>query len=117
VYILKGLNLTYQEERANNHFVKAFLDIIVLAILYENPSHGYKLIEDIHNNFGVLLSPGTLYPLLYRLEERNLIEVEEVQRSKVYRLTSEGNRRLFQIIKIYREKMKNILEFIEDKLN
>lgn len=107
----------YQEEKVNNHFVKAFLDIIVLAMLNENPSHGYKLMEDIHNEFGVLLSPGTLYPLLYRLEEGNLIEVEDVQRSKVYRLTSEGNRRLFQIINVYRKKMKNILEFMEEILN
>ncbi len=59
----------------NSHLVKTFLNIIVLTMLQKEPSHGYTLITDIHKKFDVLLSLGTLYPLLYSLEKKKLIGI------------------------------------------
>jgi len=44
--------------------LKAFLDIVILAILNGGSTHGYKIIEGIHKEFEILLSPGSLCPLL-----------------------------------------------------
>lgn len=62
------------EKRLVERHVKAFLDILVLAMLNGEPTYGYKLISAVHSEFGVLLSPGSLYPLLHSLEDDKMIE-------------------------------------------
>lgn len=71
-------------------YVKAFLDLLVLAILNSRPRCGYEILATIHRGFGVLISPGTLYPLLHMLEERGLIEGRPQNRRKNYVLTRKG---------------------------
>jgi len=93
--------------------VKSFLDIIVLSILKEKPSHGYALIADIHTRFHVLLSPGTLYPLLYSLEKKGLITIEQRGRRKEYSLTEKGQVHSSRIISVYSSQIKDLLRFIE----
>jgi len=103
------------EEKCVHHLVRSFLDVLVLSILSRGPLHGYGIIADIHRNFGVLLSPGTLYPLLYSLEKELLIDVEKVERRKVYHLTGVGRRRLSQVIKLYRKHIERMLLLVENK--
>ncbi len=99
----------------NDHIVKTFLDLLILALLNDDPMHGYKLLGVIHAKFGLLLSPGTLYPLLLKLESQNLIQVELDSRRKIYSLTPLGKRRGAQIFKIYKKQIKHVLNFIENK--
>ncbi|MFQ5950549.1 MAG: PadR family transcriptional regulator [Candidatus Geothermarchaeales archaeon] len=54
--------------------IRGFLDLIVLSIMRRGPMHGYGLIAEIHHRFPVFISPGTLYPLMSRLEEEELID-------------------------------------------
>lgn len=78
---------------------KGSTELMVLALLEEKSRHGYeirKLIEQ--RSKGVLrLHIATLYPLLYRLETRGLIEGRWVERAgqrrrRFYRLTPEGRK-------------------------
>lgn len=78
------------EEELIQSLVKKNLDIIILSMLKDNPVHGYKIIADLHNTFGVLLSPGTLYPLLYRLLSEELIIVEVKKAEDVFFDSSGG---------------------------
>jgi len=94
--------------------VKSFLDIIVLSMLKETPSHGYGIIADIHKRFDVLLSPGTLYPLLYSLEKKDLITIEQDGRRKNYLLTEKGTLQADRVISTYSTQIRDILKFIED---
>ena len=94
--------------------VKSFLDIIVLSMLKGSPSHGYGIIADIHKRFDVLLSPGTLYPLLYSLEKQGLITIELDGRRKNYLLTEKGTLQANRVISTYSSQMRDILKFIED---
>jgi DNA-binding PadR family transcriptional regulator len=79
--------------------------------------HGYKIIADIHNLFGVLLSPGTLYPLLYRLESEGLISVEEDQRRKLYTLTPKGLKTTKDYVIAYRRNVDQIIQFIKQNIS
>jgi len=45
-----------------------------MTVLNDTPTHGYEIIAIVHKEFGVLLSPGTLYPLIHSLEAQGLIE-------------------------------------------
>jgi transcriptional regulator len=77
------------------------LELIVLQLLRAEPTNGYELaqrIETISRDV-LTINAGSLYPALYRLEERDLIEStwEESKtgrRVKVYSLTAAGRREL-----------------------
>lgn len=111
-----SLQETYSENVYLENMVKTFLDLIVLAMLNETPSHGYQIIADLHITFGVLLSPGTLYPLLYNLEKENLVKVKVMGRKKLYFLTLKGRNKVSHINKIYKRQSKQIFSFIDNYL-
>ncbi len=104
------------EEELIQSLVKKNLDVIILSMLKDNPIHGYKIIADLHNSFGVLLSPGTLYPLLYRLVSEGLIDVEAESRRKVYSLTRRGERRTREFMESYMRHVDRIMSFIDGNL-
>ncbi len=66
-------------------FVKEYLDIVILALIASKPMCGTDILEIIHRNFNILLSPGTIYPLLHRLKKEGLLECECSIKKKVYK--------------------------------
>lgn len=97
----------------NSHLVKTFLDIIVLKMLGANPTHGYGLIADIHKRFDVLLSPGTLYPLLYSLEKKKFIGIQKEGRRKNYFLTETGEKQADSVINSYKDNIRQLIRFLD----
>jgi PadR family transcriptional regulator PadR len=82
-------------------FLKGTLDLMVLKTLSWSPSHGYGIARWIeHCTDDVLqVEEGSLYPALYKLEERGLIVAdwgisEHNRRAKFYRLTAAGKKQL-----------------------
>jgi PadR family transcriptional regulator, regulatory protein PadR len=77
------------------------LDLIVLQLLRSEPTNGYDLslrIQAISSDV-LQVNAGSLYPALYRLEERGLIRAEwhetpKGRRAKVYSLTAAGRKQL-----------------------
>ena len=78
---------------------KGSAELLILSLLEARPRHGYevrKLIET--RSDGVLkFNAASLYPLLYRLENRGWIEGRWVEkagqrRRRYYKLTSEGRK-------------------------
>ena len=108
--------MTVDKDEITQSLVKKNLDIIILSMLNDNPVHGYKIIADLHNTFGVLLSPGTLYPLLYRLESEGLVRVKEDRRRKNYSLTHKGLKRTEAIVESYKRNTSKIIQFIDGNL-
>ena len=86
------------------------LDTLVLKTLSWGPRHGYAIarwIQDATDD-ALQIGEGSLYPALYRMEKRALIEAEwgnsETGRKvKFYRLTPEGRARLELELEQYRE--------------
>jgi len=87
-------------ERISGDILKGHLPMVVLATLAGRARHGYDIMRTLsERSDGVLeLGQGTIYPLLYTLEEQGLIqsyeEVVEGRRRRVYSLTSTGRRSL-----------------------
>jgi PadR family transcriptional regulator PadR len=77
------------------------LDLIVLQMLRAEPTNGYDLtlrIQAVSRDV-LQINAGSLYPALYRLEERGLIraawkETDTGRRAKVYSLTAGGRKHL-----------------------
>ena len=81
--------------------LKGHLDMIVLAALQAGPAHGYAVIEEIKRRSGQAfdLPEGTVYPVLHRLEQAELLSsrwmtAESGRRRRVYALTRRGSRAL-----------------------
>jgi DNA-binding PadR family transcriptional regulator len=72
------------------------LQLLLLALLAEQPRHGYELIKalDERSSGYYVPSPGVIYPALNYLEEADLAEVELEGTKKRYRLTAAGQAHL-----------------------
>ena len=99
------------EKIAERH-VKAFLDLLILGILNGNTMYGYKLIGAIHKEFGVLLSPGSLYPLLHMLEKKKMVSSEFHGGKINYSVTSFGKRAFQNTFAEYRAAVKQLDNFM-----
>ena len=74
------------------------LEVLVLAVLADGDRYGYVIQRRVREASGQSVTPGSLYPLLHRLEEDGLVEARweaDTGRSrKWYTLTDAGRRRL-----------------------
>lgn len=78
-------------------FDQGDLRVIVLALIAEQPRHGYDLIKEIESRVGGAYapSPGVIYPLLTLLEEMGLIQLSASDGAKkLYAITPEGEAEL-----------------------
>jgi transcriptional regulator len=86
--------------REKADLLQGTLDLLILKTLLLGPLHGWgisKLIRQLSDEV-LEVGQGSLYPALYRLEDRGLIVSEwgvspEGRRAKFYSLTAEGRRR------------------------
>jgi PadR family transcriptional regulator, regulatory protein PadR len=78
---------------------KGAAELLLLSLLDARPRHGYELGKLIESRSGgrLVFHIDSLYPLLYRLEERGWIKGSWVEkagerRRRFYRLTPDGRR-------------------------
>lgn len=78
---------------------KGSAELLILASLEDGQLHGYDIARDIGRRSGGVLTfhVASLYPLLYRLEDRGWIAGRWVEktgqrRRRCYRLTAEGRK-------------------------
>ena len=71
----------------------ADLQLVLLALLAERPSHGYELIKALEERSGGFYSPspGMVYPALTYLEEVGRASVEADGTKKLYSITPAGH--------------------------
>jgi len=67
----------------------------ILAVLAEQPMHGYQIIQELESRSGGLWrpSPGSVYPTLQLLEDEGLVAHDEADGKRVYSLTDDGRAR------------------------
>ncbi|MFE0756409.1 PadR family transcriptional regulator [Inquilinus sp. NPDC058860] len=78
--------------RAGRMLAQGDLRLLALALIEEQPRHGYEIIKLIEEKTGGWYSPspGTVYPTLTYLEEAGYVTVEAEGSKKLYRITDEG---------------------------
>ncbi len=89
---------------------------LILGILQEGTSYGYKIIQRVNeiSNGQIEWSDGMLYPVLHRLEKEKLIEAnwvqsEEGRHRKYYSITSMGKQAL-HAEKAHWTSMNNVMQ-------
>lgn len=72
---------------------KGVLELCVLSLISRNPCYGYQLVSNISKH--IIISEGTIYPLLRRLKKDGLVTTYLAESSggpsrKYYKLTPVG---------------------------
>lgn len=81
---------------AGRFFGPGELRLGLLALLAEQPSHGYELMTRLEGRFdgAYQASAGAIYPTLQQLEDELLVRVEASAGRKVYHVTADGQREI-----------------------
>ena len=79
--------------------LKGTLEGIVLALLAGQPAYGYEITAWLREQGFTDIAEGTVYALLIRIEQRDLVDVEKVPSEKgpprkVYSLNARGRAHL-----------------------
>ena len=87
--------------KARTDLMQGTLELLILKTLTRDSMHGYGIAQRIHEAADDLLKieDGSLYPALYRMEERGWITSEwdvseNNRRAKFYKLTKAGRKQL-----------------------
>ena len=83
----------------SSQLLKGVLDMCLLALIGEEPSYGYEMVSKLQSRGLELVSEGSIYPLLSRLQKRDLIEGYFVESTggpprKYYRIAATGKKQL-----------------------
>ena len=86
------------EDRLLQQLKKGVLEMLVLEIICREPTYGYELMTKLkdHSNGLFCLKEGTLYPILYRLEDDGFITAAwsagkgKTAPKKIYTATEKG---------------------------
>lgn len=101
---------------------KGVLDMLVLRLLKEEEKYGYQIISELKekSNGRFALKEGTLYPVLYRLENDRLVESRWSEPTgkqasrKYYALTPQGETELCEIEKVWSEIADSVRMIMEE---
>lgn len=110
------------EDKFAQQLKKGVLEMLVLELVCKGPTYGYELLSKLKSVSGgkFQLKEGTLYPILYRLEDDGLIQAAWYQGEgraapkKMYEATEKGtaeNRRRRQV---WQEFMDTVNGFYQE---
>ena len=98
------------EDRFSQQLKKGVLEMLVLQLICQAPTYGYELIQRLKAVSGgrFQLKEGTLYPILYRLEDEKLIEAKWHQEGraapkKMYQATEAGHLEQARRFRVWQE--------------
>lgn len=94
-------------------------EVLILSILATGPHHGYQLALELDEKSGgaFQFKHGTLYPILHKLEQEQLIvgdwlEEKTQRKRKSYRLTAEGRRHLTQQVQTWQRFVRRFFDVV-----
>ena len=111
----------------NNKYVQQFkkgsLEMILLCLIGRKETYGYEIITELNNSASVLgyAKEGTIYPILYRLQEAELIKCRLAPAAanggskKYYSLTDKGRNVLDELILFWSSYENCVNGFIESE--
>ena len=90
----------------------------LLALIEDEPSYGYEMVNKLQNKGLELVSEGSIYPLLSRLQKKGYIHGYFVETAggpprKYYRIDATGKERLRQ----WTGEWNNVSSGVEEVLN
>ncbi len=105
-------------ERIKTQLRRGFLEYCILLILKEKPSYASDIIEAL-KNAKMIVVEGTLYPLLTRLKNADILDYRWEESSlgpprKYYEMTKKGSELLSELEQSW-EELNSVIEKLKNK--
>jgi len=101
-------------------FQRGVVTLVVLAILKREDMYGYQIVQEMNRSSGGVLAvqEGSLYPVLYKLQDQGMISDRRVQVGKrmtrvYYHLEPAGEARLQELIQEYEAVTNGVFRIIK----
>ena len=110
------------EDKFSQQLKKGVLEMLVLKTVCAGPTYGYELLTRLKETSGgrFTLKEGTLYPILYRLEDDGFIASSWQQAEgraapkKIYRATEAGVLESIRRMQVWREFTETVNGFYRE---
>ena len=109
-----------KKDVGHNAYRRGVLSLVILSLLKREDMYGYQLVQRAHEDSSgsITMQEGTLYPVLYRLQEQGLISDKRVQVGKrmtriYYHLEPAGEKKLAELIHEYEEITNGVFQIIQ----
>lgn len=108
------------EDRFSQQLKKGILEMLVLKLICSQPTYGYELLSQLKEDSEGLftLKEGTLYPILYRLEDDGMIQAKWSQGQgrtapkKIYEATPAGQEESRRRQMVWQEFSRTVNRFL-----
>ena len=112
------------DDRFSQQLKKGILEMLVLQLICRQPTYGYELLTRLKEQSEGLftLKEGTLYPILYRLEDEGLILAKWSQGEgrtapkKIYEITQAGKTENDRRQIVWHKFQQTINSFLEGEI-
>ncbi len=100
-----------------NQLRKGVLELCILNDIRNRRMYGYEIVRKLRKIEGLIISEGTIYPILSRLKRQGLVKTS-IQKSpegpprKYYELTRQGKDTLYQM-NTYWQAIRNETDSVE----
>ena len=111
------------DNRYVQQFKKGSLEMILLCLIGRRETYGYEIITELNDSAASVLDyarEGTIYPILYRLQEAELVQCRLAPAAanggskKYYSLTDKGRGVLDELIQFWSDYENCVNSFISD---
>ena len=107
-----------QKEAWLSQVKRGVLELCILNLLAHEGCHGYELVKRLGAVPGLVVTEGTVYPLLSRLKKEGSITASFVESPhgpvrKIYTLSADGQRRRAVMNDAWKDIAKAVLDLIE----
>jgi len=103
------------QDSGQNSFRRGVMSLVILSLLEKEDMYGYQLVQQTLSRSGgrIVTQEGSLYPVLYKLQEQGLISDRRVQVGKrmtriYYHLEPAGAERLQELLSEYKSLTEGI---------
>jgi DNA-binding PadR family transcriptional regulator len=105
-----GGGMNPDDMRAGRMLAQGDLRLIALALIAQEPRHGYEIIKLVEEKTADWYSPspGIVYPTLTYLEEAGYVTASTEGAKKLYAITAEG--------RVYLEANRDVVDAVLDRL-
>ena len=107
-------------ESAQSSYQRGVMSLLILALLEGEDMYGYQIVQSIsdYSSGKIVTQEGSLYPVLYKLQEQGLISDKKVLVGKrmtrvYYHLEEAGRARLRELIQEYQDVTQGVFQIIQ----
>lgn len=109
------------KEKVQNSFQRGVMSLLILSLLEREDMYGYQIVQTISESSSgrIVTQEGSLYPVLYKLQEQGMISDKKVLVGKrmtrvYYHLEEAGRTHLQNLIQEYEAVTQGVFQIIRE---